>query len=176
MDKYKNKYRIPSARAQWWDYGWNGAYFITMVTQNRKHYFGEIHNGKMELSPVGAIADVLWNEIPNHFEHVNLGESVVMPNHKHGIILLNKPDDALSSPNFIGKNRFQNIGNTTISSIIGSYKAAVTKHANRLGLTHGWQPLFHDHIIRNADEFQRISHYIKNNPKNWKEDRFSKRK
>jgi putative transposase len=41
-DKFKNKYRIPSARASWWDYGSNAAYFITICTQNRKHYFGKI--------------------------------------------------------------------------------------------------------------------------------------
>ncbi len=59
MEKYQNKYRIPSARAQWWDYGWNGAYFITICTQNREHYFGNIQHGRMTLSPVGVIADVL---------------------------------------------------------------------------------------------------------------------
>ncbi len=57
-DKFHNKYRIPSARLQNWDYRWAGAYFITICTQNREHYFGEIENGEMQLSPLGAIADV----------------------------------------------------------------------------------------------------------------------
>jgi REP element-mobilizing transposase RayT len=60
----------------------------------------------------------------------------------------------------------------SISTIIRSYKSAVTKHANRLELQNGWQPRFHDHIIRDAMEYQRISDYIKNNPKLWKEDKF----
>ena len=60
----------------------------------------------------------------------------------------------------------------TVSTIIRSYKSAVTKHANRLGFENGWQSLFHDHIIRNHPEFIRISNYIRNNPANWKEDNF----
>jgi hypothetical protein len=76
MDKYKNKYRIPSARATWWDYGWAGAYFITICTKNREHYFGEIRNGKMHLSHWGVLADVLWHEIPHHAKNVELGEFV----------------------------------------------------------------------------------------------------
>lgn len=62
MEKFQNKYRIGSARAQWWDYGWNGAYFITICTADKEHFFGEIKNGKMILSQTGVIADILWYE------------------------------------------------------------------------------------------------------------------
>jgi putative transposase len=195
MSKFQNKYRNESARAQWWDYGWNGAYFITICTKNREHFFGEIRNGKMELSPLGVIADILWHEIPNHVSFVELGDFVVMPNHIHGILILDNPDRAFVGPVVgtghalslqpslqpddetsiaptIGQNRFQNIGKNTVSSIIGSYKSAVTKHANRLGFENGWQSRFHDHIIRNDMEYQRISDYINNNPANWSEDKF----
>ena len=60
----------------------------------------------------------------------------------------------------------------SVSTIIRSYKSAVTKHANRLGLENGWQPRFHDHIIRNDVEYQRIANYINNNPAQWQEDKF----
>ncbi|MBD3626682.1 transposase [Cyclobacterium sp.] len=205
MDRYKNKYRNASARAQWWDYGWNGAYFITICTRGREHFFGEIDNGIMKLSPMGVIADILWHEIPNHASFVGLGDFVVMPNHIHGILILDKPevenDGRVDGPNVvgtghapslqssqipwkqmnnktpnsptIGQTRFQNIGKNTVSSIIGSYKSAVTKHANRLGLENGWQSRFHDHIIRNDAAYQRISDYIINNPVNWKGDKFN---
>jgi putative transposase len=224
MDRFNNKYRVASARAQWWDYGWNGAYFITICTANREHFFGEIQNGKMILSPTGVIADIIWHEIPNHHPNVELGDFVVMPNHIHGILILDKPGDnggrravqtghalsvdndiaqtgglsidndiaqtgALSVDNdiietghalsllrdnakTIGQQRFQNIGKNTVSSIVGSYKSAVTKHANRLGLGNGWQPRFHDHIIRDDGEYQRISDYIVANPENWDRDKF----
>jgi len=72
----------------------------------------------------------------------------------------------------IGQQRFQNQGKNSISSIIGSYKSAVTKHAHRLRYKFAWQSRYHDHIIRNNDEYQRIKDYIINNPQNWNNDKF----
>ena len=94
-DKFKNKYRIVSARASWWNYGWNGAYFITICTKNRDHFFGEIENGQMKLSKIGLLADVFWHEIKNHTENIELGAFVVMPNHIHGILILDKPENKI---------------------------------------------------------------------------------
>ena len=71
MEKFKNKYRITSARASWLDYGWNGAYFITICTKKRRHYFGEIVDGEMVLSEIGHFANSCWDEIPTHFPFVN---------------------------------------------------------------------------------------------------------
>ena len=193
-DRFKNKYRIKSARLQNWDYGWNAAYFLTICTKDRGHFFGEIQNGKMQVSPAGAIAYVLWEEIKIHAKNVELGEFVVMPNHVHGILILDRNEmnttpnvgttHALSlqqpskqppkPPQTIGQQRFQNQGKNTVSSIIGSYKSAVTKYCNRLGLPFAWQSRFHDHIIRDEKSFQRISEYIINNPLNWPDDQFFK--
>ncbi len=237
-DKFQNKYRIPSARLPNWDYGWAAAYFITICTKDRKCFFGDIVNGEMNLSKVGVIADVLWYEIKNHAKNIELGEFVVMPNHVHGIIVLNgndvtngadadvtvgtthsnvetthalslqpsqpepppqpetfnpsetlnpcesqeqpeSPDQPpepplITHPKTIAQQRFQNQGKNTISSIVGGYKSAVTKHANRLKLDFAWQSLFHDHIIRDEQSFQTISNYILNNPKNWSDDKFFK--
>jgi len=74
MSLYKNKYRNESARLQTWDYASDGAYFITICTKDREHYFGGIANEKMQLSPIGVIANVLWFEIKNHAKNVELGE------------------------------------------------------------------------------------------------------
>ena len=90
MQKYHNKYRIKSTRLQNWDYGWNGAYFITICTHNREHYFGEIVDGKMKPTDIGELAEKYWHEIPKHFQFVKLHEFVVMPNHIHGIIVIDK--------------------------------------------------------------------------------------
>lgn len=183
MAQYLNKYRVESARAGWWDYGSPGAYFITICTADRQNFFGEIRDGVMHLSHVGVIADILWHEIPHHAENVELGVFVVMPNHVHGILILNgdgggdvETGHALSlpptqPPNF-ATQRFQNPGKNTVSSIVGSYKSAVTKHARRLGFEFAWQPRFHDHIIRDNAEYQRINDYIESNPENWDKDRF----
>lgn len=76
---------------------------------------------------------------------------------------------ALSLPS---SSRFQNQGKNTVSSIVGSYKSAVTKYCNLLNLPMGWQTRFHDHIIRDDDSFYKISQYIRNNPIKWNEDLF----
>jgi putative transposase len=89
-EKYQGKYRIPSARLQNWDYGSDGAYFITICAKNRVHFFGECKDGKMKLSTQGAIVQGFWHEIPKHFPFVMLGEFIVMPNHVHGILILDK--------------------------------------------------------------------------------------
>jgi REP element-mobilizing transposase RayT len=175
--KSGNKFRNGSIRLQHWDYGWDAAYFITICTKDRKHFFGEVQAGEMKLSSAGVIANVLWYEILHHAKNVELGEFVVMPNHIHGIIILNGNKSPWQQPpepkKTIGQKRFQNPGKNTISSIVGSYKSAVTKYANRMNLPFAWQPLFHDRIIRDSRSFQNISAYIQNNPLNWKEDNLS---
>ncbi|MCC8360058.1 hypothetical protein [Salinimicrobium sediminilitoris] len=60
--KFQNKYCIESTRLQKWDYGWDAAYFITLCTKGRGHFFGKIIDGKMQFSPAGAIANVLWHD------------------------------------------------------------------------------------------------------------------
>ena len=132
---FKNQYRTPSARLQSWDYGWNGYYFITICTKNRACYFGEILENKMQLSHIGVLAYVFWNEIKNHAENIILGEFVVMPNHIHGILILEKSDDdngrdkaclvstGLGTEQSVGQQRFQNQGKNTISSLVGGYKS-----------------------------------------------------
>lgn len=75
----------------------------------------------------------------------------------------------------IGQKRFQNQGKNSLSSILGSYKSAVTKHARRLGFQFAWQPNYYEHIIRNQKAFENISNYIRNNPKKWGEDKFHRR-
>lgn len=87
-EKFRNKYRIPSARLQSWDYSWNAAYFITICTHNRQNFFGRIADEKMQLSEIGKITHHFWNEIPNHFPYIQLGEFIAMPNHIHGIIII----------------------------------------------------------------------------------------
>ena len=93
MDKFRNKYRIETTRLKHWDYGWNAAYFVTICTKNRKCYFGDITDGKIQLSDIGLLAKTYWNKIPQHFPFVILDAFVVMPNHIHGIIIINKSND-----------------------------------------------------------------------------------
>ena len=104
-DLYQNKYRIPSNRLPSWDYGENASYFITVCTKNRMCYFGDIVNKRMKLSELGEIAHLYWGGIPKHFPFVILDDFVIMPNHIHGIIIIDKPvetQDVASLP----KNKF----------------------------------------------------------------------
>mgnify|MGYP000985317095 FL=1 len=246
--KFQNKYRIPSVRAPWWDYGANAAYFITICTRNREHYFGKMIQNTMHLTEIGKQAEMCWNAIPEHFPFVILDEFVVMPNHIHGILVFDKsnamvavvetqnfaslqtdqtnptnqtdptnptnpinpinptdPTNQINPTNPINpidptnptdptnqinptnpidspdpgipnnppstKNKFgpqsQNLG-----SVVRGFKIGVTKFTNNNNLEFGWQPRFHDHIIRNEAEFQRIKHYIATNPQNWDNDKF----
>lgn len=132
--KFQNKYRVETTRLRSWNYGWNGAYFVTICTKNREFFFGEISNQQMNLSEIGEIADLCWKEIPNHFPFVELGEFVVMPNHLHGIIIIDKPHDGrndsskpphVETQNFAAKNALdpENIPNPEtqgIASLPGS--------------------------------------------------------
>ena len=187
QNKFQNKYRISSARLQTWDYANNGAYFITICTQNRHHFFGQIQNQEMQLSEIGKFAEQFWHEIPNHFSMVELGNFVVMPNHVHGILIIDKTNDGsfsesvetrhclvstIKTNTIIGSSRFQNQGKNTISSIVGSYKSIVTKMSRQLNPNFAWQSRFHDHIIRNSKSFDTIQNYIFENPSNWKNDKF----
>ena len=98
-----------------------------------------------------------------------------MPNHIRGIVVIDKPgNDApvTEIPKAITQERFQNPGENSVSSIVGSYKSVMSKNARFINPDFAWQSRFHDHIIRNEDEFQRIKNYIRNNPKNWKDDKF----
>jgi REP element-mobilizing transposase RayT len=213
MDKFNNKYRIPSARLQSWDYGANGAYFITICTQNREHLFGEILDtivsivetpklgvSTMQLNEIGQLAEKYWLEIPTHFPFIELGNFVVMPNHTHGILIINKTgnetidenvadkhvaddhvadDHVVETPNLgvsTGKTTYGGKNEkwkpNTIGSIINQYKRIVTINARKIHADFAWQPRFHDHIIRDAQSFENIQNYITNNPMNWGKDKF----
>lgn len=178
--KFKNKYRIESTRLKNWDYRNNGAYFITICTANRKPYFGEIVVVEtlktMNLSEIGELAQTFWEKIPTHFPFVALGNFVIMPNHMHGILIIN--NESLENNESLQCNDstdfFSDISPKpgSISTIIRSYKSIVTKNAHLLNKNFEWQSKFHDHIIRNSIAFERIQNYIENNPSNWKEDKF----
>lgn len=91
MEKFRNKYRIASTRLQNWDYGSNAMYFVTICTQGRECYFGNVVDKEMIFSDIGTIAHECWQEIPTHFPYILLGEYKIMPNHVHGIIVIDKP-------------------------------------------------------------------------------------
>jgi REP element-mobilizing transposase RayT len=193
MDKYKGKYRTTTTRATFWDYGANAAYFVTICTNNREHSFGEVVNGEMQLSEIGRVADECWRAIPEHFPFVQLDSHIIMPNHVHGIIIIDKPENSQISvqpqdlaaqptnlpppnpPENAGKNKF-GPQSRNLASIVRGFKIGVTKGARLIDPLFKWQPLYHDHIIRDDRAYQNISNYIENNPQKWQDDTFNGQK
>src|SRR5665647_439888 len=110
MDTFKNKYRIPSARLQNWDYGSPGLYFITICTKNREHFFGEIIDDEMIVNKLGLITNSEWEKTPQIRPDMNLelGEFVVMPNHFHGIVMIG--ENKFNSENTMNINGTNNTG------------------------------------------------------------------
>ena len=185
-ERFQNKYRIESTRLKHWDYGWNGSYFVTICTRNRFYFFGDVVDGEMVLNDIGLIARDCWIQIPEHFPFVKLGNYVVMPNHVHGIVVIDKPDNPVETPKLgvstttttttTATNRTNAASEKwnpgTLGVIINQYKRAVTIRARKIHVDFAWQSRFHDHIIRNDESFHRISEYIINNPLNWSDDKF----
>ena len=165
-------HRRKSIRLQEYDYASTGAYFVTICTHDKKCLFGEVIDEKMIQSPIGEIAESCWQEIPQHFEHVDLDYFVIMPNHIHGILFFSDHDDCrgvqLNAPtdaNFYAKI---SPNKNTLSVIIRTFKAAVTRQCRLNGYEHfKWQRSFFDRVIRNDDELNKIREYILYNPLKW---------
>lgn len=143
-------------------------YFVTINTHNREHSFGEIVNDEMEFSSLGIIANKYWNAIPEYHPFAELNTFTVMPNHIHGLVIINKPFEV---PPLDAIARYgPQSGN--LAAIIRGYKSSVTSYARQEQLPFRWQARFHDHIVRDEEEYMKIYNYIINNPRNWKDDRF----
>lgn len=147
-----------SPRLQDYDYSQSGAYFVTICTYNKNCYFGGITDTTMQLSNIGQIANERWAMLSEFYQSVQLDDYVVMPNHLHGILFLLETGE--KSPE--------------LGNIIGGYKSGVSRTVRQE--THLksslWQSRFHDHIIRNEVDLNRIREYIQTNPARWKSDTF----
>lgn len=180
MDKFQNKYRIPAARSSNWDYGTNGLYFVTICTKERLHYFGEvIYNGDLQIidkliprketqniaslqySEIGRIAEQFWLDIPKHFPFIELDEFILMPNHIHGILFINKPNYEQWQGNKFG------VQSQNLPAVIRGYKAGVKAFATKNNIEFSWQSRYFDRIVRSEMELQNIRHYIFENPEKW---------
>ena len=193
--KFLNRFRIASARAQWHAYD-GGEFFVTICTAKHKTYFGEIVNGEMQMSAIGRFVSDNLQQVTIHYLYADIPVFSVMPNHLHAIVIIDKNkiptntrrdvarrvstdgngtanESGIKTTTETGKNeKMQDIANQSgwLSVSIGGIKSAVTKFAHENKLDFGWHPRFHDHIIRGADEMDRITQYIENNIVNWKSD------
>jgi len=170
------KHHRRSIRIKEYDYAQPGGYFVTIVTYQRNCIFGNIVNEEIQLNAFGKIADECWRAIPDHFPNVELGAYIVMPNHVHGIIVINDRADASASARrgTIYRAPTEQFGKPIIGSIptiIRTFKAAVTRRIGReLNATGVWQRNYYEHVIRNHEDWDRIHRYIESNPSMWAED------
>ncbi len=164
MERTIERYRIPSARLKEYDYSTPNWYFVTINTKKHQEYFGEVKNGKMYLNELGKIVEEYWNKITEHYNMVQLDYFVIMPNHVHGIIILDYIVETGHAPSLQKKTH-------TLGNIIGSFKSAVTKQLHEHDEKHfTWQSRFYDRIIRNERELNAIRNYIEQNPLRWELD------
>ena len=180
-----------SIRLKGYDYTQDGAYFVTVCTHEQAMLFGDVVGGEMGLNDIGRIVRDCWLNIPDHFDGVKLDEFVVMPDHIHGIIDVRRGNANI----IVDRPVIETFGKPvpgSIPTIIRSFKSAVTNkyHARRgtacraptfgsstFGsstfappITTIWQRNYHEHIIRNGNEWSGIRDYIRSNPEQWTQD------
>ena len=174
----KNHHRR-SIRLQHYDYSQEGYYYITICTKDREHWFGKIFNKEIKLSGVGEIVKKSWIEIPKHFDNVFLDVYVVMPEHFHGIVVIENernapcrglinqtPTNQTSTKWILQKNPKMVLG-----KIIRYFKAKTSFMIHKIGYHNfAWQRNYYEHIIRNEKELYSKRKYIINNPLQWKLD------
>ncbi len=162
-----------SIRLAGYDYAQTGAYFITVCTHGHKCVLGRIGHGQMHLNGFGRIVEREWRRIERLRENVRLGAYVVMPNHFHGVVFIaeNGEGTARRAPTPEG---FGVPVRGSLPTILRSFKSAVTRQINATRSTPGapvWQRSYHEHVIRNEKDLDRIREYIMTNPEQWPFDR-----
>lgn len=159
-----------SIRLNGYDYSAAGAYFVTLCVKDRWHALGRIHDGEMILSPAGRLIANAWQWLESHHDAVTLDEWVIMPDHLHGIIILQREESRVAP----GSEDHTVPGQTpkTLGRLIGAFKTVTTKRINQVRRTPGgtfWQRNYWERVVRNEAECERIRHYIRRNPAMWQE-------
>ena len=189
----KNRHSI---RLKWFDYTSNGAYFVTICTQNREYLFGDVVNRKMETNTMGNLVVSIWESLPDRFP-VIIDTYQIMPNHFHGIIII---DNSVGAPLVgaldLGRVQDPPLRKITLGNIIAYFKYQSTKQINNVGVGYSdpnnigrennnirrenpapteyqkiFQRNYYEHIIRNEKDLNKISQYIMDNPLMWERDR-----
>lgn len=172
------QYRQPSYRLRGYDYRQSGWYYFTICTHGRRSWFGFVEHDRVCVNMPGSIVWNCWLAIPFHHSNAVLDEFIVMPDHVHGVIrIINgnntpTPDDNFIFSHHVKRNEqsFHSIispQSNSLSVIIRLFKSATSRLIRASSNpSFQWQRSFHDRIIRNEQELNRIRKYIRDNPKN----------
>ncbi|MBE0504855.1 MAG: hypothetical protein IBX46_12075 [Desulfuromonadales bacterium] len=176
-----------SIRLREYDYSSVGAYFVTICVQGRECLFGDVTEGTMRLNDAGKMVERVWLGLSARFPHVVLDEFVVMPNHFHGIVVINNVYDTvgapLAAPGFESDQRSGAVSRSpmfktnlapSLGAIVRGFKSITAIDVNRLLNRQGcplWQRNYYERVIRNESELSAIREYLQFNPTNWAEDK-----
>ncbi|MFC1725472.1 transposase [candidate division KSB1 bacterium] len=168
MEKELKKRKLN--RLKGYDYSMPGLYYITFCTFKNIEWFGKVIDGQMNLNDYGDVAKSFWMEIPKIHRNLKLDEVIIMPNHIHGILIIN---DETVGTEHCSVQKETSINYSLLSKIVKSYKEKVSKTLKRKFKLYDfkWQRSFYDHIIRNEKSLNEIRKYIVNNPAKWEDDR-----
>ncbi|SPQ00463.1 conserved hypothetical protein [Candidatus Sulfobium mesophilum] len=163
-----DKHHRRSIRLKGYDYSQSGAYFVTISRRTGECMFGDIIDGGMRVNEHGHIAGESWEWLSWQYGYVDIDEWVVMPNHLHGILIIND--------NCKGGSRTaptETMRRKSLGRLIGAFKTVSSKQINQIRSIPGypvWQRNYYEHIIRSEEEMDRIRQYIIDNPVKWAED------
>ena len=197
-DLFHNRYRIASPRAIWHDYN-GGIYFVTICTKGRVHYFGEISHGDsnvaepiVNLTIIGQYTNIQFSNVTSHYPYAKIPLWVVMPNHIHAVVIIEGNEIPYERRNIEQAGVLKNVETGRLvnnvetgrapslqkiddmkgwlSVVVGGLKSSISKFAHENAIPFAWQPRFHDRIIRDTDEMNRIAEYIEQNVAKWSYD------
>ena len=165
MSENKLPKRKPN-RLKNYDYRTNGMYFVTICTKNRKCILSEINVGdgvldvpQLKLYNCGKIVDKYINQLNEYYNHINIENYVIMPNHIHLLIFIDNPNGMSGTP-------------SPTNSYIPHFVSTLKRFCNKEIGNNIFQRSFHDHIVRDEADYKKIYSYIESNPSKWSEDCF----
>jgi putative transposase len=170
-----------SIRLAGFDYAAGGAYFVTICVRDRQCLFGEVIADGAQLNACGRCIVDAWQGLGARFASVALDEFVVMPNHVHGVIFLDRSKQEAGAASSAPTKSIVDPGAANVASkiaatlgdVIRAFKSISAIAVNRIRSTNGqplWQRNYFERVIRDADELARIRQYIADNPANWNID------
>jgi putative transposase len=166
-----------SIRLPGYDYSRAGAYFVTIVTQNRVCSLGEITAEGVDLSPLRKVVETVWNTSPAHFP-IELDAFVIMPNHIHGILWIVEEESFIKTGFEINDQETQadrpsGTNPQSLASIIQNFKSVTSRKINTILSKPGnvfWQRNYYEHVVRDEHDLDRIRKYILDDLYQWPED------
>jgi putative transposase len=161
-----------SIRLKGYDYSANGAYFITICVHHRECLLGEIHDGEMILNYYGAIVKDIWGSLPDRVSDIELDEYVIMPNHFHAIISIDKSPESTEIHKDLNVDDIKARRKMILPKVVGRFKMLTAKTINQSREIEGafWQRNYYERVIRSEEDCQIIRQYIINNPVQWEMD------